>query len=316
MAWIRTGTISISNGATAVVGSGTLFVTNGFNAGDLITFDGGAKFYEILSVNSETSLTLGTAYAESTISNGSYAAVPSITNNALASKIAALLASYQVSWGELVTWMSSNATATVTDPGGVAHTVKGAVALDAALRGTLAKTITGADVTLTALEAANGYITVSGTLSGNRSLIVPAEQSHPFVVTNNCSGAYSLTVKTATGDGVIVMQGERVMLHSTAAGVYNAVTQINGMNARNVVSTPSGIVTADNIQGAIEQLAAGVTAAVTVTSLLQSIGITNPAHISSDVTIPDYYNASSAGPIEIAEGTSVTVSDFSNWSIN
>lgn len=41
----------------------------------------------------------------------------------------------------------------------------------------------------------------------------------------------------------------------------------------------------------------------------------NPRRISAPLTIPAGYNATSAGPISIDDGVTVTVSDFSTWSI-
>lgn len=41
----------------------------------------------------------------------------------------------------------------------------------------------------------------------------------------------------------------------------------------------------------------------------------NPRIITADFTVPANYNAHSAGPIAMAEGVSVTLSNFSTWSI-
>lgn len=42
----------------------------------------------------------------------------------------------------------------------------------------------------------------------------------------------------------------------------------------------------------------------------------NPKTITNNLTIPAAYNASSAGPITIADGITVTVSNHSTWSIH
>jgi uncharacterized protein (DUF2147 family) len=41
----------------------------------------------------------------------------------------------------------------------------------------------------------------------------------------------------------------------------------------------------------------------------------NPSRVSANFTVPAGYNAISAGPITIDDGVTVTVSNFSNWSI-
>lgn len=70
--WYRQGLASIANGATAVTGTTTAWSTN-VKAGDGISFDGGGKWYEVASVTDNTHLTLATAFAETTVSSGTYA---------------------------------------------------------------------------------------------------------------------------------------------------------------------------------------------------------------------------------------------------
>jgi hypothetical protein len=57
MAWYRTGTISLTNGSTAVTGSGTAWISNAAVGEALLAPDG--KLYEIANIASDTSITLG-----------------------------------------------------------------------------------------------------------------------------------------------------------------------------------------------------------------------------------------------------------------
>jgi hypothetical protein len=41
----------------------------------------------------------------------------------------------------------------------------------------------------------------------------------------------------------------------------------------------------------------------------------NPRVASENTTIPSHFNAYSAGPLEIAAGTTITLEDHSTWSI-
>jgi hypothetical protein len=91
--------------------------------------------------------------------------------------------------------------------------------------------ITSADVTLTAAQARCRHIILSGTLTGNRSLIVP--NSGEWVVDDNTSGAFSVTVKTSAGSGVTTTQG--------AAGIFVA-------DGTNVFAAASGGSGADTTQ--------------------------------------------------------------------
>lgn len=63
----------------------------------------------------------------------------------------------------------------------------------------------GADVTLSAAEADNGILVFTGTLTGNINVIVP-NAARRWNVKNSTTGAFSLTVKTASGAGVSIPQ--------------------------------------------------------------------------------------------------------------
>jgi len=78
--------------------------------------------------------------------------------------------------------------------------------------GVLTKSVAGgADVTLSDAEARNAVHSYTGTLTGNISVVVPAAGKIYFVH-NGTSGAFTLTVKTASGTGVDVTQGSRAIL--------------------------------------------------------------------------------------------------------
>jgi len=78
-------------------------------------------------------------------------------------------------------------------------------------------TVTTADVTLSAAEARAGYLTISGTLTGNRNVIVP-NHWQGIVFCNN-AGAYTTTVKTSGGSGIVVGQGKRAILLADGTNV-------------------------------------------------------------------------------------------------
>ena len=93
MSWYKTGSISITNGLAVVTGSGTLWVDNGtLNSCDLILMPDG-KEYEILSIQSNTGLTLASNYLGTTVSGASYAIVPiGLLPSALAQQVKSTLA--------------------------------------------------------------------------------------------------------------------------------------------------------------------------------------------------------------------------------
>lgn len=69
--WYRTGTASVANGSPSVVGVLTTW-GNQVLPGDAMSFDAGAKWYEVLSVEDNTHLTLNSNFGETTVSGGAY----------------------------------------------------------------------------------------------------------------------------------------------------------------------------------------------------------------------------------------------------
>jgi hypothetical protein len=72
MPWYRQGTASVTINTRAVTGTTTGWLSQA-TAGDGITFNGGNTWYEIASVNSNTSITLATDFLQATVTGGAYA---------------------------------------------------------------------------------------------------------------------------------------------------------------------------------------------------------------------------------------------------
>jgi hypothetical protein len=114
-----------------------------------------------------------------------------------------------------------------------------------AFEGSQAITVTTADVTLTQLQAAYPVIIVSGTLTGNRNIIFPAQVGE-YIVQNNTTGAYTLTAKTASGTGVTLTQSQSTYIYGDGTNIVFAdsskVASFNGrvgavtLNATDVTS--------------------------------------------------------------------------------
>lgn len=96
-------------------------------------------------------------------------------------------------------------------------------AVQAAIGGPLTKSVAGTGTTaLTAAEAGNGILILTGILTGNRTITVPATPARPWIIDNRTTGAFSLTVKTAAGTGLLVAQGKRRALASDGVNVIRA----------------------------------------------------------------------------------------------
>ena len=79
------------------------------------------------------------------------------------------------------------------------------------------------NVTETSAQAQNIIQNCTGVLTGNISVIVPAVVQM-YIVSNNTTGSYTLTVKTASGTGIAVSQGSTAILYCDGTNVNNAYT--------------------------------------------------------------------------------------------
>lgn len=80
--------------------------------------------------------------------------------------------------------------------------------------------LAAANVTLTALQAANERITLAGVLTANINLIFPA-WSKSWTIVNNCTGAFSVTCKTPSGTGIAVAAGATVRIIGNGTNIIS-----------------------------------------------------------------------------------------------
>lgn len=66
--------------------------------------------------------------------------------------------------------------------------------------------LSSGDVTLSGATSRAGYLTINGVLGTNRNVVVPNDWQG--AVFNNTSGAYTVTVNTSGGSGVVVAQAQ------------------------------------------------------------------------------------------------------------
>jgi hypothetical protein len=86
----------------------------------------------------------------------------------------------------------------------------------------LTKAITG-NVTLSATEALSRILVFTGVLASNATVTIPTASAR-YIVDNRTTGAYTLTIKMATGTGVNVAQGYRAEVYCDAANVFMSRT--------------------------------------------------------------------------------------------
>ena len=77
--------------------------------------------------------------------------------------------------------------------------------------------VTAADVTLNDAQARCRYLTTTGILTGNRSVIVPNNWEGIVFCSN--TGAFTTTFKTSGGAGIVVAQTKRALLYADGTNV-------------------------------------------------------------------------------------------------
>lgn len=98
--------------------------------------------------------------------------------------------------------------------------------------------LTNANITLTTLEASRERIVLSGTLTANINLIVPAWRAK-WTVVNNCTGSFSVTIKTTSGTGVAIPAGLTASVQGDGTNVIQD-SNILGIPGRLInIQTPS-----------------------------------------------------------------------------
>ena len=111
--------------------------------------------------------------------------------------------------------------------------------------GNLALTLTGGTYVLSAAEAVNVSIDVSGTLTANQIIEVPAgtAAAHIFIFNNLTTGAFTLSVRV-TGGAILtpILQGTRGLVYSTGTELQNVtipgpVTSVAGKTGAVTLTT-------------------------------------------------------------------------------
>jgi hypothetical protein len=170
--------------------------------------------------------------------------------------------------------------------------------------------ITTADVTLTAEQARSRYIVLSGTLTGNRNLIVP--NSGEWIVYNGTSGAFTVTVKTSAGTGATVDQSTSKLFIADGTNVI-ALTSAAGSSAFSTIAVSGqSDVVADTGSDTLT-LAAGAGITITTNATTDTVTITNSGTASNSFTTiavsgqTDVVADSATDTLTLAAGSGITL---------
>jgi hypothetical protein len=100
----------------------------------------------------------------------------------------------------------------------------------------LAKSITGGTTTLTASEASNTIQEFTGTLSSSAIIVYPPVVNLYVISNQTVAGGNTLTVKTATGVGVVIPPSSQVTVICDGVDFFNANTTQIGATAISLIS--------------------------------------------------------------------------------
>jgi hypothetical protein len=81
------------------------------------------------------------------------------------------------------------------------------------------------DVTLTTDQSYKNILVFTGALTGNINVILATLTKH-WIITNNTSGAFTLTVKTSGGSGVTIGQGKTATVYGDGTNIVRATADV------------------------------------------------------------------------------------------
>lgn len=93
--------------------------------------------------------------------------------------------------------------------------------LESAITGNSQIAVTGGSLNLTDAQNVEALIEFTGTLASNQTIVTRTAKKIWFIK-NSTAGAFSLTVKTAAGTGIVVPQGQGRLLYCDGTNVVNA----------------------------------------------------------------------------------------------
>ncbi len=182
-------------------------------------------------------------------------------------------------------WVSSSDSNTTNPDTG------GADWVSLVFEGTQEITVTTANVTVSQLQAGYPVLIISGALTAARSLIMPAIVGE-WIIQNNTTGAFNLTVKTASGTGVTATQSQSTFLYGDGTNIlfadsskvasFNTRTGTVTLNATDVTTALGYTPVGPNLTGAVTSVG-NASSLGSFTSLQLATALTDETGTGSNV---------------------------------
>lgn len=188
--------------------------------------------------------------------------------------------------------------------------------LDAFAGGYLSKSVAGSsDVTLTtadadpAAESSNKVIELTGALTGNINVFLPAVENN-YIIYNNTSGSFTLTVAATghTANGVAVTQGTYASLYCDGSANFNVENSLAALGPTAFTGSINVSVDA-NVSGN-----ANVTGNVTVTGNISAAAGTFTANV--DLGDSDFLRLGTGNDLQISHDGTNSLIDNNTGELN
>jgi hypothetical protein len=209
------------------------------------------------------------------------------------------------------------------------------IAIEQAIGGKADVTMSSTTITLTltdttALQNARAlYLNLTGTPGGAATLNVPAVQK-AYIVYNNTTGGFAVTVKVSGQTGVSVPNGKSMLLYDNGTDVVDAITHLSSLTLGSALPIASGgtgttsttfVNLASNVTGTLPIANGGTgTTSTTFVNLASNVTGTLPiANGGTGTTSTTFVNLASnvIGTLPIANGgTGTTSTTFVNLASN
>ena len=131
--------------------------------------------------------------------------------------------------------------------------------------GIMTVAMTSSNVTLTPVQASNNIIIISGTLTANLFLIFP-NSTGQWMVINNTVGNFSITCKTASGTGVLVIKKNPIIIWGDSVNIYFGINRYSGYTS--VIPLTASTILDDSYAGQLIGLYNPITITLPPSSIL------------------------------------------------
>ena len=106
--------------------------------------------------------------------------------------------------------------------------------IEEAICGVGTVSMSDADTTITISNGSSStarkvVLTLTGTLTDARNLIVPSINKQ-YIIYNNTTGGYAVTVKTSAGTGISVPNGQKRMVYGDSTNINEALNSVGNLS--------------------------------------------------------------------------------------